>query len=391
MCLTPLGGLAEGSAPDRLSGSAYFDRGYSVYAVVEHAGQGLAAARVALQFAPDYTTNDDIVAYQLQLDDGTAFDLAAESPQSAAAPTSFVATIDLPISTQSLWVVPVLGEAGRLDTEAVRLTPAEADWERWVGTQATVRNAQSNQRLNLRCAPLADAAVSMQYYNGTPLVVNNVLPDGWVAVSIAGGDTRGYMKADFLAFGEAAAQVTPAMPRVRAEAPFVLYSSPSNASMPLSQHGQGTEITVLGLSTTWYHAEVDGVLGYALRDTANPSAAEPPSAAAPSALRTYSAQRRTDSGYFVDAVVTEASGGQFIVHVTIQLPPDLVNDVVVGYHLYVNGAPAAAAERTEWGEAAPTRFKGAFAFAGEVASLRLVPVLEVGGEHTNADEAVDFI
>ncbi|MDR0928815.1 MAG: SH3 domain-containing protein [Oscillospiraceae bacterium] len=257
--LCPLGGLAESPAPQRLSGSAFFDRGYSLYAVAEAAGQGLYAARVALQFAPDFTANDDIVAYQLVLEDGTTFTLAAE------AATSFAGSIALPGSMQSLRVVPVLGEAGRLEAEAVRLSPAETDWDRWVGTQAMVRNPQSNQRLNLRYAPVADAEVWMQYHNGTPLTITNVLPDGWVAVSIAGGDARGYMKADFLAFGEEVAQVVPALPLVHAEKPFVLYGSPNAESQPLSQHGQGTEAVVLGLSTAWYHLEVDGVLGYAMR------------------------------------------------------------------------------------------------------------------------------
>ncbi|MDR0898099.1 MAG: hypothetical protein LBN04_09605 [Oscillospiraceae bacterium] len=265
LLIYPLAVLSESAAPERLSGSAYFDRGYSVYAVVEAAGQGLHRVQVTVQYVKDFTTNDDIVAYQMQLPDGTAFDLAAESLESAAAPTGFVADIELPAAAQSAWVVPVLEEGGRLEAEAMQITPAESGWDRRIGTLAMVDNEKQNQRLNLRYAPLADATVWMQYHNGVPLVITNVLPDGWVAVSIEGSDARGYMKAEYLAFGEAVAQVMPAMPVVRATMPFVLYASPDEAAQPLSQHAQGAEATVLGLSTTWYHAEVDGVLGYAMR------------------------------------------------------------------------------------------------------------------------------
>ena len=72
------------------------------------------------------------------------------------------------------------------------------------------------------------------------------------------------------------------------------------------------------------------------------------------------------------------------------LPVDLMNDDVIAYNLYVNGVFTGVAGAVRQGIAAPIRFKGDFAFAGTIASLRLIPVLETGGEHTNNSEHVDF-
>ena len=89
-------------------------------------------------------------------------------------------------------------------------------------------------------------------------------------------------------------------------------------------------------------------------------------------------------------MVTEVISGQFIVNVSLGLPMDLMNDDITAYNLYVNGAFTVVAGVMQQGIAAPTQFKGGFSFSGTITSLRLVPVLEMGGEHTNDSEYVDF-
>lgn len=403
--------MASGNGLHRLSGSAFFDRGYSVYAVAEETGGGTFDVRIAIQFAPNYTTNDDIAAYQLRLGNGTVVDVPAEQTQQLAPTTSFYTTAMLTAPLGALQVVPVTYKGDPYEAEAFSISPSTRNWDAPIGTLAMVRNAKSTARFNLRSAPSEAAEVWMQYYNGTPLIITNVLPNGWVAVTVGANamdnSTRGYMKTDLLAFGYEVSQVQPAMPRYCAENNFTLYSKPDDTSEGLASCDKGTDILVLGTSTTWYHAEVNGVLGYVKISSMGSSANQGQSSTATQTkapaqssgstqlqsdlkLRTYNAKRNTDYGYTIDGVVTEVSSGQFIVNVNIQLPQDLMNDVVVAYNLYVNGNLTVTANRAQQGDAAPTRFKGSFSFSGAITSLQFVPVLEKGGEKTNDSEYVHF-
>lgn len=407
--------FATGASLRRYSGSAYFDESrYSVYALAEETVPGTFAIRIALQYAPDYFTNDEIVAYQLRREDGTVIDVPAERQALLSAPHGFSTTVMITDSSSALQAVPVYYKFGPADREAFTITQTPDAWDAVFGTLAVVSNQNSATRLNLRYEPREDAKVWMQYYNGTPLVIQNVLPDGWVAVTIGGNTndtTRGYMKAQYIAFGNDATQVQPAMPIQSADVVFTLYTEPDEASSVLTSGQKGTEMTVMGVSKTWWHVEAGGVQGYVKIDSVSlsgglsqPTAnrqpsdnAQPPQptqaaqqAQSGAQLRTYSAKQTTGYGYVADAVVTEVSGGQFIVNVNIALPRDLLNDVVVAYNLYVNGVKTTVADRAQQDDAAPTRFKGTFSFSGTITSLRLIPVLEKNGENANDEEYIYF-
>ena len=256
----PLAGVAGTVSLRRFSGSAYFDSGYSVYAVAEETSPGLFDVRISPQLSPDYTTNDDIVSYQLQVDGGAPISIPLEGQEY------------IPIANPgaSLSLVPVYDEGGPFPEEALHLTPSTTQWDAVIGTMAAVENPDSLFRLNLRYAPSEDAEVWMQYYNGAPLLITNNLPDGWVAVTIGDEEPAracGYMKGEYIAFGNDAAQVQPAMPIHHAAVIFTLFTAPDEASPALFTGEKGTDVTILGLSKDWWHVEADGVLGYVKIDS----------------------------------------------------------------------------------------------------------------------------
>lgn len=407
--------FATGASLRRYSGSAYFDESrYSVYALAEETTPGAFAVRIALQYAPDYFTNDEIVAYQLRGEDGAVIDVPVEGQALLSAPHGFSTTAMITGFSSALQAVPVYYKFGSADREAFAITQASDDWDAVIGMPAVVSNEDSATRLNLRFAPRGDAEVWMQYYNGTPLLIQNVLPDGWVAVTVGGNadsTARGYMKAQYIAFGSDATQVRSAMPVQSADAMFTLFAAPDEASPVLAGGQKGTEMTVMGVSKTWWHVEAGGVQGYVKIDSVSlsgslsqPATARQPSdnaqppqptqaaqqAQSGTRLRIYSAKQTTGYGYVADAVVTEVSSGQFIVNVDIALPTDLLNDVVVAYNLYANGMKAAVVDRVRQDDAAPTRFKGTFSFSGTITSLRLIPVLEKNGENANDEEYINL-
>ncbi len=402
-------GLATGTAR-HYSGSAYFDSGYGAYAVLNETSADIFEVRISLQFAPNYTSNDDITSFQLILNDAQSINVPPDAQQPYEAPTNFSTTVQITGPITTIAVLPVREKGGVSDHGILRLSLDNSGWDAYIGTAAAVKNQKDSSRLNLRFAPHEDAEVFMQYYNGAPIQVTNILPGDWVAVTIgdALGGARGYMKAPYLAFGNDALSVQPAMPTYSATAEaFSLYTAPDSSSPILSSHGKGAKVMVLGLSKQWWHAQVDGMVGYvqigAIEEgshTNNPtSPSQPNSPNQPSApqqpanptakLRTYSAHRSTDSGYIVDGVVTEVSPSQFIVNVNLSIPMGL-NDVIIRYSLYINGIYTTAAEAATQGNAAPTRFKGTFAHSGSIDAIRLIPVLEKSGEHTNDDEFLNF-
>lgn len=410
LLVQPVGGYASAETLRRFSGSAYMDESsYGVYAVAEETSAGKFDVRIKIYFTIGYTTHDELVSYQLRLDDGTRIDVPADDVQPYGAPTYFSTVTQITSPGSAMYAVPVYGKGGADERQAVTLNQATGDWDAVIGTVAAVHNDTSNTRLNLRYAPIDDAEVFMQYYNGTPITIINVLPNGWVGVMIGseenGAVIRGYMKARYLAFGNDVAQVQPAMPTYRSTGAFWLRIWPDDTAPAFIECDAGTDVLVMGLSKTWYYAEVNGVQGYVKINEMNgatapyvtsqptmPSQATGQGQAAQggASLRTFSVKSTTGVGYTVDAVVTEVSSGQFIIDVNIALPPYMMNDVVIGYDLYINGAQAANAARVEQGDAAPKRFKGSFGYSGAITSLKLVPVMEKRDPHTDPAEHVSF-
>ncbi len=403
-------GMAAG-AGRRYSGSAYYSSGYSAYAVVSETSPDAYEVRIALQFAPGYTANDVINGYQLILNDTQAIGVFADAQQPYDAPTSFFTTVQITGPIFKMAAVPVYENGGADYSSELPLVRGTNDLDAFVGTTAVVKNQKDSSRLNLRSAPLENADVWMQYYNGVPVLITGVLPDGWVSVSIgdAKGGERGYMKAQYLAFGADAQRVQPTMPAYGSTASsFSLRGAPDESSPILSTYSKGTGVTVLGLSKHWWHAQVNETIGYVKIGAIEGASAagkpasinQPVSLGQPSApsqpanaaakLQAYSAKRLTDNGWTVDAVVTEVSPGQFVVNVTLDYSNNMMNDIITGYNLYVNGVYAVTAEGLAQDLSAPTRFKGSFSQTGFIASLRLIPILEKSGEHTSDDEFVDF-
>lgn len=81
---------------------------------------------------------------------------------------------------------------------------------------ARVSNPEPTNRLNLRTEPSEKAASLGKFYNYTPVKVLEKYADGWCKVEIGEegcGMARGYMKTQYLAFGEETEKVTSGIKR----------------------------------------------------------------------------------------------------------------------------------------------------------------------------------
>ena len=133
---------------------------------------------------------------------------------------------------------------------------------------AVVNNPNPEDRLHLRTEPKKTATSLGKYYNGTPVRI--VASQGeWVAVNIFG--VTGWMKQEYLAFGDAGHNVEAAFPaRVFAFAGGYhgVYSGPSTSkSLVSSEYPQQDLLVLAVVGEEWYHVwfPEDDVTGYVLQ------------------------------------------------------------------------------------------------------------------------------
>lgn len=268
------------------SANQYFDRGYGAYAFVTKQESGF-KAEVYLQFASASVSDVDVQSYRVYLNGGQVAELArGTSAQGLPLPDYFTADVSLPGSVTSLSLVPVSSGGAENAAEAIDMMPNLPEGS-LVGTKAVVNNPNPEDRLNLRLAPSQSADSLRHYYNGVDVTVLNAYEGGWVAVVIGSMDgmARGYMKADFLAFGEDAAKVTSAIPTKVSEVDsWALYSLTEESSAAIAEYTAGQTFEILGESAAWWHIRVGGQTGFVRAGAImSPDKAEPDETPTPGA------------------------------------------------------------------------------------------------------------
>lgn len=100
------------------------DLGYSIAASAIEISPSVFNVYVNIAFAPDYTTNDDIVRYALYADGVRKADLDAfwTSGNKLPAPTTFSATVTLGDAFRTLALVPIMGKGSEQSQQLVTFT-----------------------------------------------------------------------------------------------------------------------------------------------------------------------------------------------------------------------------------------------------------------------------
>ncbi len=132
---------------------------------------------------------------------------------------------------------------------------------------AVVNNPNPADRLNLRCSPDKSAPTLGKYYNGTDVDVLSGDKNGWTMVSVYG--LEGYMMTKFLAFGQDKFSVFYAIPDVQIRnmngTGLNLREGRSTSSALLGFYGNGSTVSVLGVSESWCHVRTEeGRVGFML-------------------------------------------------------------------------------------------------------------------------------
>lgn len=126
---------------------------------------------------------------------------------------------------------------------------------------ATVNNPNPKDRLNLRQKADTASTYLGKYYSGVEVWVVEEVAGGWSRVRI--GSRMGYMRSEFLAFGDAGASVESAMPVYRApEGRWNLLLEPFDESNVRARFYGGETLRVMGLVSGWWHVECDGQVGF---------------------------------------------------------------------------------------------------------------------------------
>ena len=148
---------------------------------------------------------------------------------------------------------------------------------------AVVSNPNPQDRLHLRgsISPGGSGGSSVaKFYNGVIVEVQSYLFDGdWAFVKIGAGmgEVYGYMQTRYLAFGDEAIGVQPAMPGMRVANPVStdrlnLRTGPSATAVSIQKYANDTPVTVLGVRTDgWVYVMVDGVTGYMMEKYLKPA------------------------------------------------------------------------------------------------------------------------
>lgn len=141
---------------------------------------------------------------------------------------------------------------------------------------AVVNNPNPADRLNLRESPSGQAASIAKYYNGVTVEILSSAGDGgdntWKWVRIMGTDVTGYMQTKFLRTdGKSVASAMPTVTiRNGGGTGLNLRADMSTKARSLGYYSNGTQVTVLGVSTDWLHVQVDGKVGFILADGVTP-------------------------------------------------------------------------------------------------------------------------
>lgn len=171
--------------------------------------------------------------------------------------------------TESWCHVEVDGKTGFMVRIKLSPTP-QYDLNADAGTSANTRyvnNPNTNDRLHLRMGASTESLSLGKYYNGTPVTVLSE-QNGWAYVQI--GALDGYMWSRYLSKD----YVQSAQPIVTVDnvsgTGLHLRAGQSTDSTDLGLYKNGTQAVVLGLSEGWCHVEVDGKMGFMLREKLTP-------------------------------------------------------------------------------------------------------------------------
>lgn len=142
---------------------------------------------------------------------------------------------------------------------------------------AVVNNPNPEDRLNLRAKPSTDAISYGKYYNGTQVEILSGPSNGWYRVRVGLGngicEIEGYMKARYLAVGDAAASVRDARPTVALSQSdgkrIRLLDFHTGSCVGFADHGE--KVTVLGVGTEYLHVvTAAGDIGMVKAELATP-------------------------------------------------------------------------------------------------------------------------
>lgn len=134
---------------------------------------------------------------------------------------------------------------------------------------AYVNNPNPQDRLNLRTQPNKEAPSLGKYYNGTSVSLLSSESNGWYRVKI--GSLEGYMQDKYLSLYRSVASAQPTVTvQDTSGTGLTLHSGQSTRSASLGFYKNGTLVTVLGLSKSWCHVQVDGQMGFMLLSCLSP-------------------------------------------------------------------------------------------------------------------------
>lgn len=142
---------------------------------------------------------------------------------------------------------------------------------------AAVDNPDPADKLNLRAKPSTSSISYGKYFNGAKVQILSGPSRGWYRVRVGLGngvsEIEGYMKAQYLALGEAAEQVVDARPQVTLENPdgdsILLKDFITGSNVGKMKNGE--KATVLGVGIRYLHVVTeDGDTGLVPVEWATP-------------------------------------------------------------------------------------------------------------------------
>lgn len=142
---------------------------------------------------------------------------------------------------------------------------ATADWTlNMAATVATVKNPDAADRLHLRRDASSKSSSLGKYYNGVRVIVLGTEGE-FTRVGIgsdSGYRLEGYMKTEFLDFGNATKSAMPEITVKISRGKAKLYTMRSTDSAVMGEYENGTKCALMGFSGSWAHVLVDGKIGF---------------------------------------------------------------------------------------------------------------------------------
>ena len=143
---------------------------------------------------------------------------------------------------------------------------ATSDWTVSYGSAvATVKNPDAADRLHLRKEASTKASSLGKYYNGVRVILLGDTDGEFTHVGIGtdgGYLLEGYMKTEFLDFGNNTKSAMPEVTVNISKGTAPLYQTRSTDSTVLGQYEKGTKVALMGFSGSWAHILVDGKIGF---------------------------------------------------------------------------------------------------------------------------------